>query len=114
MNKEIEYEEDQYVDVNKLPLKPPQPQLPPERSHRRPWHPVMWDDSITGGLAPDQTLTAEQQNQPTSHEYPHKQRIRNLRRLIADGKVKPTSETLIFFLCNKFAVSEERQEKISV
>lgn len=54
--------------------------------------------------------------QPTqkSQEYPHKQRIRNLRRLIADGKVKPTSETLIFFLCNKFAISDERQTKVSV
>lgn len=55
-----------------------------------------------------------QEQAPVSHEYPHKQRIRNLRRLIADGKIKPTSETLIFFLCNKFAVSDERQNKISV
>lgn len=47
-----------------------------------------------------------------SREYPHKQRIRNLRKLIADGKVKPTSETLIFFLCNKFTVSDERQTKM--
>ncbi|XP_053625112.1 uncharacterized protein LOC128683462 [Plodia interpunctella] len=113
MNKEIEYEDEHFVDVNKLPLKPPQPAPTPERTHRRPWHPVMWDDSITGGLAPDQTLTAQEQA-PVSHEYPHKQRIRNLRRLIADGKIKPTSETLIFFLCNKFAVSDERQNKISV
>lgn len=47
-------------------------------------------------------------------EYPHKQRIRNLRRLIEQGKVKPTSETLIFFLCNKFAVSDDRESKVAL
>lgn len=52
------------------------------------------------------------QSTGVSKEYPHKQRIRNLKRLIADGKVKPTPETLIFFLCNKFAVSDERQAKL--
>ncbi|RVE48171.1 hypothetical protein evm_007231 [Chilo suppressalis] len=104
-------EEDVYVDVNALPLRPPQPLLPAEKPVRRPWHPVMWDSSIIG-VPPPEPTEAEVPSHG-SHEYPHKQRIRNLRRLIADGKVKPTSETLIFFLCNKFAVSEERQSKIS-
>ncbi|XP_059054327.1 uncharacterized protein LOC131848468 [Achroia grisella] len=109
----IEFEDEEYVDVRSLPLKPPQPALLPERPLRRPWHPVMWDDSIAGKPATTDQLQTEQQ-QIVSHEYPHKQRIRNLRRLIAEGKVNPTSETLIFFLCNKFAVSEERQNKVSV
>lgn len=51
------------------------------------------------------------QEQVSTHEYPHTQRIRNLRRLIAEGKVKPESETLIFFLCNKFAVSDDRRKQ---
>ena len=105
-------EEDEYVDVRSLPLKPPQPLVPAEKPVRRPWHPVMWDSSIIGIPPPDHSQ--DDQPQQVSHEYPHKQRIRNLRRLIADGKVKPTSETLIFFLCNKFAVSDERQDKMSV
>ncbi|KAL4710758.1 hypothetical protein ACJJTC_004403 [Scirpophaga incertulas] len=108
----MELEEEEYVDVSRLPLKPPQPALPPEKPVRRPWHPVMWDSSIIGISPPEPTEFEEPRQE--SHEYPHKQRIRNLRRLIAEGKVKPTSETLIFFLCNKFAVSEERQNKISV
>lgn len=57
---EAEIEEEQYVDVRSLPLKPPQPQLQPERAMRRPWHPVMWDDSIIGLPTPDQKLTAEE------------------------------------------------------
>ncbi|XP_063821780.1 uncharacterized protein LOC135071864 [Ostrinia nubilalis] len=104
-------EDEQYVDVSSLPLRPPQPLLPPEKAARRPWHPVMWDSSIEGIPPPDHTESDEPKQ---GSEYPHKQRIRNLRRLIADGKVKPTSETLIFFLCNKFAISDERQNKISV
>ncbi|KAM3963447.1 uncharacterized protein ACR2FA_002386 [Aphomia sociella] len=108
----VEFDDEDYVDVRSLPLKPPQPALLPERPVRRPWHPVMWDDSIAGKPVTDQPQEEEQQT--VSHEYPHKQRIRNLRRLIAEGKVNPTSETLIFFLCNKFAVSDERQGKISV
>ncbi|XP_068630091.1 uncharacterized protein [Battus philenor] len=94
------------VDVRTLPLKPPQPLLPPEKPIRRPWHPVMWDDHKTA----HSTSNMEQQ-QMSPNEYPHTQRIRNIRRLIAEGKVKPESETLIFFLCNKFAVSEDRRKK---
>ncbi|KAF9802430.1 hypothetical protein SFRURICE_009112 [Spodoptera frugiperda] len=140
---EIEYDEEGYVDVNSLPLRPPQPMVPPERPVRRPWHPVMWDDSLNTMPPQEQRETdevprrwespyityaeahrlknprglidfdpPEEMPQPQSREYPHKQRIRNLRRLIADGKVKPTPETLIFFLCNKFAVSDERQKKV--
>lgn len=109
---ELEYDEEGYVDVNSLPLRPPQPIIPPERPVRRPWHPVMWDDSLASMPSQEQRETDEPQ--PQSREYPHKQRIRNLRRLIADGKVKPTPETLIFFLCNKFAVSDERQKKIVI
>ncbi|KAG6457441.1 hypothetical protein O3G_MSEX010299 [Manduca sexta] len=112
MSKEmIEYDDEEYVDVNSLPLKPPQPLLPPERPTRRPWHPVMWDSSIIGIPPPDHS---QKEDEPISksREYPHKQRIRNLRRLIAQGKVKPTPETLIFFLCNKFAISEERQKNL--
>lgn len=104
-----DYDDEEYVDVRTLPLKPPQKLLPPERPMRRPWHPVMWDSSIIGIPPPDHKDSEEPQ--PVSREYPHKQRIRNLRRLIADGKVNPTPETLIFFLCNKFAVSDERQSK---
>ncbi|XP_026745647.1 uncharacterized protein LOC113506995 [Trichoplusia ni] len=107
-----EFEEDQYVDVNSLPLRPPQRLLPAERPTRRPWHPVMWDSSIIGIPPPEHKDSDEPQ--PEGREYPHKQRIRNLRRLIADGKVKPTPETLIFFLCNKFAVSEDREKKVHV
>ena len=43
-----EFEEDVFVDVNSLPLRPPQPLIPPEKAVRRPWHPVMWDDSLVG------------------------------------------------------------------
>ncbi|XP_021202744.2 uncharacterized protein LOC114251212 [Bombyx mandarina] len=108
MQRDMDYD-DVYVDVRSLPLKPPQPQLPPERAVRRPWHPVMWDSSIIGIPPPDVPVNDE--SQPKSREYPHKQRIRNLRRLIAEGKVNPTPETLIFFLCNKFAISDERKIK---
>ncbi|KAJ0180532.1 hypothetical protein K1T71_003936 [Dendrolimus kikuchii] len=112
MNSEsLEYDEEDYVDVNSLPLKPPQALLPPEKPVRRPWHPVMWDNSIVGLPMPDHS--GKEEVQTASREYPHKQRIRNLKRLIAEGKVKSTPETLIFFLCNKFAMSEERQNKIS-
>ncbi|XP_026329082.1 uncharacterized protein LOC113237051 [Hyposmocoma kahamanoa] len=116
MSKEqTEFEEEEYVDVRSLPLKPPQPQLQPERASRRPWHPVMWDNSIIGLPTPDQELTDQEKKRQTTQqrEYPHKQRIRNLRRLIEQGKVKPDSEMLIFFLCNKFAVSDEREKKVS-
>lgn len=102
--------DEEYVDVNSLPLKPPRPLLAPERAVRRPWHPVMWDNSITG--LPTQDQLEKDEPQVHSSEYPHKQRIRNLRRLIAEGKVKPTPETLIFFLCNKFAVSDDRQARV--
>ncbi|KOB75609.1 putative type 1 pili usher protein [Operophtera brumata] len=108
----VEVDEEVYVDVRSLPLKPPQPLAAPERPVRRCWHPVMWDDSITGVVTPVETHEDEEENNGMSREYPHKQRIRNLRKLIADGKVKPTSETLIFFLCNKFTVSDERQTKM--
>ncbi|XP_072943980.1 uncharacterized protein [Epargyreus clarus] len=105
----VTYDDDeQYVDVSSLPLKPPQPQLPPEKPARRPWHPVMWDNTIMG--YPIQPPPEEDKPVTPSKEYPHKQRIRNLRRLIAQGKVHPTPETLIFFLCNKFAISDERQK----
>ncbi|XP_075969593.1 uncharacterized protein LOC142972394 [Anticarsia gemmatalis] len=104
-----EYADEDYVDVRTLPLKPPQPLVPPERPVRRPWHPVMWDSSIIGIPPPEDKDADEPQS--ASREYPHKQRIRNLRRLIAAGKVKPTSETLIFFLCNKFAASDDRPKK---
>ncbi|XP_049866889.1 uncharacterized protein LOC126367430 [Pectinophora gossypiella] len=116
MSKPVEVEDEEYVDVRSLPLRPPQPQPPPQRTTRRPWHPVMWDDTIVGLPPPDHKYTAEQEaEEKQSHrEYPHKQRIQNLRRLIQQGKVKPDSEMLIFFLCNKFAVSDERQGKISV
>ncbi|XP_050345724.1 uncharacterized protein LOC126770370 [Nymphalis io] len=114
MNKETEdFDEDEYVDVRSLPLKPPQRAPAPEKAVRRSWHPVMWDNSV-----PDVPLTdsqvQEENEKSRSREYPHKQRIRNLKKLIAEGKVKPTSETLIFFLCNKFAISEERQAKLSL
>ncbi|KAL0842083.1 hypothetical protein ABMA28_014276 [Loxostege sticticalis] len=105
-------EEDEYVDVSSLPLRPPQPAVPPAKPVRRPWHPVMWDSSIIGIPPPDHSQSDEIK-QEAGQEYPHKQRLRNLRKLIAEGKVKPTSETLIFFLCNKFAVSDERQKKLS-
>ncbi|CAH2086470.1 unnamed protein product [Euphydryas editha] len=111
MNRETEeFEEEEYVDVHSLPLKPPQPALKPEKAVRRPWHPVMWDHS--DNEIPTKNQELEQKELSRTKEYPHKQRIRNLRRLIAEGKVKPTSETLIFFLCNKFAISEERQSKL--
>ncbi|XP_045445483.1 uncharacterized protein LOC123653538 [Melitaea cinxia] len=110
MNREPEFEAEQYVDVRSLPLKPPQPALKPEKAVRRPWHPVMWDNSDAEVLTKDPEM--EQKESSRTKEYPHKQRMRNLRRLIAEGKVKPTSETLIFFLCNKFAISEERQSKL--
>lgn len=48
----IEIEDEVYVDVRSLPLKPPQPLVMPERAVRRPWHPVMWDDSILGVVPP--------------------------------------------------------------
>lgn len=57
---QIEFEEEEYVDVHSLPLKPPQPQLQPERASRRPWHPVMWDNSIIGLPTPDQELTDQE------------------------------------------------------
>lgn len=101
--------EEEYVDVRTLPLRPPQPLVPPQRPVRRPWHPVMWDDSANTTPPPEQNES--EGSMEVSREYPHKQRIRNLRRLIAEGKVKPTSETLIFFLCNKFASSDERRQR---
>ncbi|XP_041977193.1 uncharacterized protein LOC121731687 [Aricia agestis] len=112
MSREQEFEEDAYVDVRSLPLRPPQPAPQPERPARRPWHPVMWDDSIAGIVSP--TADVVEEKRPLSKEYPHKQRIRNLKRLIAEGKVKPSSETVIFFLCNKFAISKERQSKLDI
>lgn len=54
-----EFEEEQYVDVNSLPLRPPQRALPPERPVRRPWHPVMWDSSIIGVPPPEQPQSDE-------------------------------------------------------
>ncbi|CAH0720833.1 unnamed protein product, partial [Brenthis ino] len=105
------FEEDEYVDVRSLPLRPPRRALPPEKASRRPWHPVMWEDAAPDAPA-EPSEDQEQSGQKRSKEYPHKQRIRNLKRLIAEGKVKPSSETLIFFLCNKFAISEERQSKM--
>ncbi|KAJ8722712.1 hypothetical protein PYW07_003892 [Mythimna separata] len=86
--------------------------IPPEKPVRRPWHPVMWDDSLLGIPSQDHREADDEPQPQHRGEYPHKQRIRNLRRLIADGKVKPTPETLIFFLCNKFAVSEDRKKKV--
>ncbi|XP_045785761.1 uncharacterized protein LOC123881175 isoform X2 [Maniola jurtina] len=116
MSKESEqmFEEEEYVDVRSLPLKPPQPAPPQDKPVRRVWHPVMWDNS--GAEPPTADNSDEEQKNAArsrSREYPHKQRIRNLKRLIAEGKVKPSSETLIFFLCNKFAISEERQSKFT-
>ncbi|XP_052757407.1 uncharacterized protein LOC113517620 isoform X1 [Galleria mellonella] len=58
--KSIEFEDEEYVDVRSLPLKPPQPALLPERPSRRPWHPVMWDDSIAGKPNTTEQLQAEQ------------------------------------------------------
>ncbi|CAK1552043.1 unnamed protein product [Leptosia nina] len=103
----MNFDDDSYVDVNSLPLKPPQPLVLPEKPVRRSWHPVMWDD---GNQAVAQPI--EGKIHTPSKEFPHKKQIRNIRRLIAEGKVKPTSETLIFFLCNKFAISEERQARM--
>lgn len=60
----FEIEEDQYVDVRSLPLKPPQPFVPPGRPVRRPWHPVMWDDSITGVVPPMDTQEDEEVRSP--------------------------------------------------
>lgn len=48
----VELDEEEYVDVRSLPLKPPQPLVLPGRAVRRPWHPVMWDDSILGVVPP--------------------------------------------------------------
>ncbi|CAH2259328.1 jg10048 [Pararge aegeria aegeria] len=74
----------------------------------------MWDHSIAEvPLADNSDEEQKDSDRSRSREYPHKQRIRNLKRLIAEGKVKPSSETVIFFLCNKFAISEERQTKLS-
>ncbi|XP_063378132.1 uncharacterized protein LOC134665196 [Cydia fagiglandana] len=109
---EEEFEEEQYVDVKSLPLRPPVAAAPPPQPVRRPWHPVMWDSSIIGIPPPDYSPNADEGTKPGG-EYPHKQRLRNLKRLVAEGKVKPTKENLIFFLCNKFAISEERANKIS-
>ncbi|XP_047510334.1 uncharacterized protein LOC125053148 [Pieris napi] len=102
----LNYDDVSDIDVNSLPLKPPQALIPPEKAIRRTWHPVMWDDGSQPG---DQPIG---EAHPPSKEFPHKKQIRNIRRLIAEGKVKPTSETLIFFLCNKFAISEERQARM--
>ncbi|XP_038215199.1 uncharacterized protein LOC119834780 [Zerene cesonia] len=104
----ISYDDVSYVDVNALPLKPPQPFVPPDKAVRRAWHPVMWDDSNQE----DQSVKEDEEEQK-SKEYPHKKQIRNIKRLVAEGKLKPTPETLIFFLCNKFAISEERQAKMN-
>ncbi|MCQ9140775.1 hypothetical protein MZE11_19615, partial [Bacillus amyloliquefaciens] len=75
------------MEVRSLPLKPPQAAPAPEKAVRRPWHPVMWEDSAPSISIeqPDQELDG----QCRTKEYPHKQRIRNLKRLIAEGKVKP-------------------------
>lgn len=54
-----DYDDEEYVDVRSLPLKPPQPLVPPERPVRRPWHPVMWDSSIIGIPPPDHRETDE-------------------------------------------------------
>lgn len=51
--------EEEYVDVRTLPLRPPQPLVPPQRPVRRPWHPVMWDDSITSIPPPEQKESEE-------------------------------------------------------
>ncbi|XP_050664567.1 uncharacterized protein LOC126965143 [Leptidea sinapis] len=102
------YDEEDYVDVRSLPLRPPQKQLPAEKASRRVWHPVMWDDGQT-----EQHTDSKQEIQTSSKEYPHKKQIRNIKRLVAEGKVKPTQESLIFFLCNKFAISEERQSRMA-
>ncbi|CAK1581910.1 unnamed protein product [Parnassius mnemosyne] len=100
-------DDEETVDVRSLPLKPPQRLQPPEKPVRRAWHPIMWDEKKD--IAPNNNQMEQEQLQ--SNEYPHTKRIRNLRRLIAEGKVKPESETLIFFLCNKFAVSDDRRKK---
>ncbi|XP_014356138.2 uncharacterized protein LOC106709012 [Papilio machaon] len=103
-------DDEETLDVRSLPLRPPRPLLPPEKPVRRAWHPVMWDDHKDTAQKSDEPEQSVQ-SQHGSREYPHTQRIRNLRRLIAEGKVKPESETLIFFLCNKFAVSDDRRKK---
>ncbi|XP_023947580.1 uncharacterized protein LOC112052639 [Bicyclus anynana] len=114
MDKETEmFEEDEYVDVRTLPLKPPLPAPPQEKCVRRVWHPVMWDNANADAPLVDNSEEQKAAERASGREYPHKQRIRNLKRLIAEGKVKPSSETVIFFLCNKFAISEERQSKLS-
>lgn len=56
---QVEVDEEVYVDVRSLPLKPPQPLVLPERPVRRCWHPVMWDDSITGVVTPVETQEDE-------------------------------------------------------
>ncbi|XP_045490900.1 uncharacterized protein LOC123690858 [Colias croceus] len=104
----ISYDDVSYVDVHSLPLRPPQPLVPPEKAVRRSWHPVMWDEANHEG----QPVKEDEEEQKTK-EYPHKKQIRNIKRLVAEGKIKPTSESLIFFLCNKFAISEERQAKMN-
>lgn len=53
-----EMEDEEYVDVRSLPLKPPQRLVAPAAAARRPWHPVMWDNSIAG--MPEPTVTEEQ------------------------------------------------------
>ncbi|GBP81714.1 PDZ and LIM domain protein Zasp [Eumeta japonica] len=105
-----QFEDEEYVDVRSLPLRPPQPAPKPEKAQRRCWHPVMWETSPPPDADAEEELPPEEAKH---REYPHKQRIRNLRRLMAEGKVKAEPETLIFFLCNKFAVSEERKNKIA-
>ncbi|KAJ2952748.1 hypothetical protein O0L34_g7103 [Tuta absoluta] len=116
MNKEVPFELTR-EEVNALPLRPPQQLVHPAPAVRRPWHPIMWDDTLVGGTSADQKYmdakAAEDAAMAGEAEYPHKARLRNLRRLIKEGKVKPDQEMLIFFLCNKFAVSEERESKVA-
>ncbi|OWR45029.1 hypothetical protein KGM_206072 [Danaus plexippus plexippus] len=113
MNQDKDEYEEEYVDVRSLPLRPPQPLVQPEKAVRRPWHPVMYNHTTSAIATKDQDENDENDNSRLgSKEFPHSQRIRNLKRLIAEGKVKPEAETLIFFLCNKFAISEERQARI--
>lgn len=58
---DAEIEDEHYVDVRSLPLRAPQSQPPPERATRRPWHPVMWDDTILGLPPPDHVFTASEE-----------------------------------------------------
>lgn len=56
MSKEAEmFEEDEYVDVRSLPLKPPQPAPQHDKAVRRVWHPVMWDNSANDAPVADNT-----------------------------------------------------------